>query len=248
MSSLRNALQRRNHRERAQPNSRRNFGLLEKHRDYALRAKDYNSKKARLKVLKRLTTERNPDEFYFGMVNASTRDGGVYVKSRGNHAMSVETVRGLKTQDLGYLRTVISREKRKREKVEEGCHYIDDAGGKRVSGRIKTTFDEDGNAVPDLPTSSKGDQMDIDQDDEWSDEDDNNGSTNEEQKKPSAEMKAQKRKEAKYKEVDVRMKREKELRTLERQLEEQRDRMSKKGPSMGVTKAGRKFVVGQRKR
>ena len=75
MSSLRNAVQRRPYRERAQPKARERLGLLEKHKDYVLRAKDYNTKQARIKSLREKAAARNPEEFYFGMVKARTKNG-----------------------------------------------------------------------------------------------------------------------------------------------------------------------------
>ena len=72
MSSLRNSLHRRNHKERSQLAHRAKFGILEKHKDYVLRAKDYHSKQERIKILRRKAADRNKDEFYFGMVNQRT--------------------------------------------------------------------------------------------------------------------------------------------------------------------------------
>jgi U3 small nucleolar RNA-associated protein 11 len=73
MSSLRNAVQRRNHKERGQPRSRQKYGILEKHKDYVLRAKDYHSKQERLKAFREKAYFKNPDEFYFKMINSKTK-------------------------------------------------------------------------------------------------------------------------------------------------------------------------------
>ncbi|KAI5864879.1 U3 small nucleolar RNA-associated protein 11 [Durotheca rogersii] len=125
MSSMRNAVQRRVHRERAQPHERERLGLLEKHKDYSLRAKDYSRKKAQLRALRRKAADRNEDEFYFGMLSrrgpagaasALVRPGGdgarpskkwsgTVAGDRGARALDVDAVRLLKTQDLAYVRT-----------------------------------------------------------------------------------------------------------------------------------------------
>ena len=65
--SLRNAVFRREHQERSQPASRQKFGLLEKHKDYVQRAKNFNEKERRIKSLKLKAALRNPDEFYYKM-------------------------------------------------------------------------------------------------------------------------------------------------------------------------------------
>ncbi|KAM0309542.1 hypothetical protein ACHAPQ_012566, partial [Fusarium lateritium] len=99
MSSMRNAVARRPHRERAQPLERRRLGLLEKHKDYSLRAKDFNKKKKQLKNLRDKASERNEDEFYFGMMSRNgpgsrIQDGkrwsGTVHGDRGNKVMDVD--------------------------------------------------------------------------------------------------------------------------------------------------------------
>jgi U3 small nucleolar RNA-associated protein 11 len=85
MSSLRNVVRRREHKERAQPRKRARKGLLEKHKDYVLRARDYHSKERRIKALERKAYFRNQDEFYFGMVNSQTEVGFFFQTPRTCH-------------------------------------------------------------------------------------------------------------------------------------------------------------------
>ncbi|KAH7914763.1 u3 small nucleolar RNA-associated protein 11 [Hygrophoropsis aurantiaca] len=106
-SSLRNSLHRRNHKERSQLAHRSRFGILEKHKDYVLRARDYHSKQDRITRLKQKAADRNKDEFYFGM-NKERTVQGVHVKDRGNVSMPADLVKILKTQDEGYVRTMRS--------------------------------------------------------------------------------------------------------------------------------------------
>jgi U3 small nucleolar RNA-associated protein 11 len=104
-SSLRNSIHRRNHKERSQPAHRKRLGLLEKHKDYVLRARDYHSKQDLLKRLRLKAANRNKDEFYFSMVRERT-NGGVHQGDRGNVSLPVDMVKVLKTQDENYVRTM----------------------------------------------------------------------------------------------------------------------------------------------
>lgn len=132
---MRNAIQRRSHRERAQPLERKRLGLLEKHKDYSLRAKDWNKKKATLQNLREKAAERNEDEFSYKMITRRQGPGtalsrgtdekrdrhwtGAVDGDRGGRALPTDAVRLLKTQDMGYLRTVRSVVVKEVAKLEE---------------------------------------------------------------------------------------------------------------------------------
>ncbi|CAE7198596.1 unnamed protein product, partial [Rhizoctonia solani] len=103
---LRNSLHRRTHKERSQLSHRSKLGLLEKHKDYVLRARDYRSKRDRLRTLKLKAETKNKDEFYFGMNGRKTERGVEYHDRGGDGALPEDMVKLLKTQDEGYLRTI----------------------------------------------------------------------------------------------------------------------------------------------
>jgi len=48
-------------------------GLLEKHKDYVERAKDFNRKKKTISSLRQKALFKNPDEFYFAMTKSKTK-------------------------------------------------------------------------------------------------------------------------------------------------------------------------------
>ncbi len=50
---------------------------------------------------------------------------GVKLADRGNKSLSVDVVKLLKTQDVGYLRTMLQRVRREREKLEEALQILD---------------------------------------------------------------------------------------------------------------------------
>ena len=65
---------RREHQERSQPKARKRLGLLEKHKDYVQRARNFNTKEKRIKIMKLKAALRNPDEFYFKMKNTGVNN------------------------------------------------------------------------------------------------------------------------------------------------------------------------------
>lgn len=121
-SAMRNAVKRVTHKERAQPAARKRLGLLEKHKDYVERARDYSKKQGHIKTLKRKASERNPDEFYFEMNNSAFRDGKH--KDTTDKALDAEAIGHLKTQDIGYLSVRKSMDDSKVARLKENLHMI----------------------------------------------------------------------------------------------------------------------------
>lgn len=124
MSSMRNAVSRRPHRERGQIKSREKWGLLEKHKDYSLRAKDYNLKKKKIAQLSEKIREKNPDEFAFGMLSQGKagmgkHKAGTKANEERSGPLSHDAVKLLKTQDANYLRDIMARGRKEIEKLKE---------------------------------------------------------------------------------------------------------------------------------
>lgn len=129
-SSLRNAVKRITHKERGQPSWHKKAGFLEKHKDYIIRARDYQKKKNYIKTLKKKAADRNPDEFYFKMKNSQVKNG-VHESIDQNQCLDMETVKLLKTQDLGYIVHRKAIDDSKARKMKENLHMIGEGEPKR---------------------------------------------------------------------------------------------------------------------
>ncbi|CAJ2500539.1 Uu.00g033920.m01.CDS01 [Anthostomella pinea] len=271
MSSLRNAVNRRVHRERDQLESRARLGRLEKHKDYKLRAASFNKKKEQLKNLRAKAATRNEDEFYYGMLSRKGPQGvlskgkrwtGTVDGDRGNKVLDLDTVRLLKTQDIGYLRTARNVAAKDVKQLEErvvglggsldpdkemdmddddefGGFDDDDAPQKRAKPK-KTVFADE------LDEREERIQRDADQ--ELEDEEGEMDVDEENPEKLRAEQrqrlleKLQRRLQHSRKKVWI-------LTRAEHELDMQRAKMSKTPTSMNVvTKAGKQVKVRQRKR
>ncbi|KAF5714509.1 hypothetical protein FGLOB1_3462 [Fusarium globosum] len=268
MSSMRNAVARRPHRERAQPLERRRLGLLEKHKDYSLRAKDFNKKKAQLKNLKDKAAERNEDEFYFGMMSrkgpgSRIQDGkrwsGTVEGDRGNKAMDVETVRLLKTQDIGYIRTmrqVVAKEVARLEEqavLTRGFDKLDEDEDNEDEGS-DSEFD-----FATAPSRPKAPRKIVFMDDEeqreetildLEDQDDADKTFEgfDDDKKKEEDFERAKALRRLRRQLENARKKLKALTDAEGELEIQRAKMAKTATSGGTTRKGKKIMVRTRKR
>jgi len=271
MSSLRNAIPRRPHKERSQEHGRRRHGLLEKHKDYSLRAKDHNEKKARLKILRQKAADRNPDEFHFAMLSSKTKNG-IKIADRGNKALNSDAVKLLKTQDAGYVRTMLQRSRKERQKLEEEMVLMDVEG--EDGTRLRTLKDVEGENANShtVFVDDETEQAAFDAE-EWFDTDAVSNAHNRPRRTPAkqapiaapakgprelekerlakrAERIRAKKRQREQASQQIKLKllrdREKDLATAEQELELQRARIS--NSAGGVNKAGVKFKVRERKR
>lgn len=67
-----------------------------------------------MQTLKRKADDRNPDEFYFAMQRAETKDGVHVVRTAQQNQHSQSELSLMRTQDIAYLRTRAQTEDRVR--------------------------------------------------------------------------------------------------------------------------------------
>ena len=121
--SMKHLVKTRTYRERSQPAARQHMGLLEKHKDYVLRAKDFHRKEDALQKLREKASFRNPDEYYMKMSRTKTEDG-VHRKERPDQP-TMDEMRVFKKEDAGYLLVKQTAEARKIERLRANLHMLD---------------------------------------------------------------------------------------------------------------------------
>lgn len=123
-STLRNAVKRIAHKERSQPGDRKKFGLLEKHKDYVVRANDYKKKQKVIRTLRNKAAEKNPDEFYHHMHNSKVKDG-VHTELSKNQ-ITQEMLQLVQSQDVAYLLHKKAIDEHKINRLKEDIQLIGD--------------------------------------------------------------------------------------------------------------------------
>ncbi|KAJ3107364.1 UTP11-like, U3 small nucleolar ribonucleoprotein [Phlyctochytrium planicorne] len=244
MSSLRKSAPRKAHKERSQLQGRAHLGLLEKKKDYVLRAKDFKSKQKRLKSMREKAMTKNPDEFYFGMINAKTKDG-VHVNANNHHRDKYDHdfLKLLKTQDQNYINYYRSINMSKLEKLKEslaldGVEELEKTTvvkPKTPGSHIIFVDDEDDakNFNPEAyfakkPKRRVDDDMDMlaEEEEEEEEENDDDGGDNQE-RNSKLDPKVMKQRESARKELASRKEREDKLRQMQKEMELQKNLMGK---------------------
>jgi U3 small nucleolar RNA-associated protein 11 len=121
--AMKHLIKTRTYRERSQPGARQHLGMLEKHKDYVLRAKDFHRKEDTLQKLREKASFRNPDEYYMKMAHTKT-EGGVHRKRAAENPTQDE-MKAFKKEDANYLMVKQTAEAKKVERLRADLHMLD---------------------------------------------------------------------------------------------------------------------------
>jgi U3 small nucleolar RNA-associated protein 11 len=185
---------------------------------------------------------------------------GIKLGDRGNTALSLDVVKLLKTQDVGYLRTILQQTRKERERLEASLKLdgVSERGGVKILGQdgkagrhtvfVDSVMEQKAIARENIRGNKKNQTDSDDEDEEMDAEVDSTGI--EEAPKDKTNMEdahnARSAALARLRLLEAVKKRERELVTAEQELELQRAKMS--NSIGGFNKKGVKFKIRERKR
>lgn len=120
--NLKHLHKRRVHLERHQPAQRQRLGLLEKHKDYVQRAKNFHKKEDTIKKLHEKAYFKNPDEFAHAMINKKIVDGRL--RNKDPKALTNAEQRLLESQDQKYVGMRRQIDVKAIAKKKENLHFL----------------------------------------------------------------------------------------------------------------------------
>lgn len=189
---------------------------------------------------------------------------GTLEGDRGNKAMDVDTVRLLKTQDLGYVRTMrqvaLKELKRLEQQLiltrgvgaddeDEDDHDDDDDDDDELNGRLgMSAKPKAARKIVFLEDEEERETVIQDQLDEEDDDDDKDDQSDKKSGKEGDDADQAKALRNLKRELEHARKKVKTLSHVETQLEVQRAKMAKTATSGGMTRRGKKIMVRTRKR
>ncbi|XP_057547546.1 probable U3 small nucleolar RNA-associated protein 11 [Amaranthus tricolor] len=183
--------------------SKKKFGFLEKHKDYVIRAREYHKKEETLRILKEKAANRNPDEFYFGMIRTKTINGVHRPESEANK-YTPEELSLMKTQDIGYVLQKLQIEKKKVEKLRATLHNLDNQPSNRHIYFAEDRFEEANELLSKSPQNKEPNTL------------------------GSIPVAIKRKMNASYKELEARMKRVEDLKRVHAEMTLQKE-LQKKG-------------------
>uniref|UniRef100_A0A0G4FCE2 U3 small nucleolar RNA-associated protein 11 n=1 Tax=Chromera velia CCMP2878 TaxID=1169474 RepID=A0A0G4FCE2_9ALVE len=129
MSSYKHLVHRRVHLERHQPERRQRLGLLEKKKDYKLRAEDFHKKQDKVKELAEIARLRNPEEYSRKMAKKAKLVNGKKVildrDQEGDRAFDSKAAKALNALDRSLISVKSQKQKRKLEGLQGELHMLE---------------------------------------------------------------------------------------------------------------------------
>ena len=186
-----------------------------------------------------MLSRKGPSSF----ASSGKRWDGTVAGKRGGKALDVDAVRLLKTQDVGYVRTMRNVVAKEVARLEQHVVLAAGLAGQQpATGSRKIVFADDAEerdlVMEGVPPDGADDR---DDEDDFADFDEDEDDEAEEE--PASES----LREAKRK-LAIAQRRLRVLIGVEKGLEEQRSKMAKTATSGGTTRAGKRIVVHKRKK
>jgi U3 small nucleolar RNA-associated protein 11 len=130
-TKMKNYVPRRTYRERGQLERRQHLGILEKNKDFKVRATDYKNKEAIIKNLSLKAQLRNPDEYYHKMNRMKKHDDSGEAQFDRKPLNKMEKTNQAKArkieenQNIALVNMKREIEKKKAERLGNNLHLID---------------------------------------------------------------------------------------------------------------------------